>query len=93
MSNQLYGSISCHITPLVINSFGVDTHTHTNTHTHTHSTHTRTHTDDLHKINFKKLGTPKSGMAKKNKSAIEMTVINIIRSEFGKILTKLLLSS
>ena len=54
--------------PLVINSFGVDTHTHIQIHTHRHTdTHTRTHTDDLHKINFKKLGTPESGMAKKIK--------------------------
>ena len=33
--------ISCHITPLVINSLG-GTHTHTHTHTHTY-THTHTH--------------------------------------------------
>ena len=45
-------SISCHITPLVINSLGGG---HTHTHTHTHA-HTHTHTDDLHRINFKKPG-------------------------------------
>ena len=33
-----------HITPLVINSLGVDTHTDTHTHRHTH-TDTHTHTD------------------------------------------------
>ena len=38
-------SISHHITPLVINSLRVDTHTDANT-----------HTDDLHRINFKKPG-------------------------------------
>ena len=38
------GFISCHIIPLVINSFrGGDTCTHTHTHAHTH-THTHTHT-------------------------------------------------
>ena len=40
-------SISCHITPLVINSQGADTHTNTHTHAHTHThihTHTHTHT-------------------------------------------------
>ena len=37
-------SISCHITPLVINSLG-GSHTHI---------HVNTHTDDLHRINFKK---------------------------------------
>ena len=40
------GSISCHITPLVINSPGSG-HTHTQTHTHT---------DDPHRINLKKPG-------------------------------------
>ena len=36
-------SISCHITPLVINSLGADTHTHTHTHTNTHKDiHTET---------------------------------------------------
>ena len=30
------GSISHHITPLVIDSLGADTHIHTHTHTHTH---------------------------------------------------------
>ena len=40
------GSISRHITPLVINSLG-------RRHTHTH---TNTHTDDLHRINSKKPG-------------------------------------
>ena len=34
------GSIACHITPLVINSFGVDTQTHKHTHTDSN-----THTD------------------------------------------------
>ena len=61
------GSISCYITPLVINSLGggythIHTHTHTHTHIHTHTrkhthTHTHTHTDDPHSINFKKPGT------------------------------------
>ena len=37
------GSISCHITPLIINSLGAGTHTHTHTHTRAH-THTHTHT-------------------------------------------------
>ena len=37
-------SISCHITPLVVTSFGRG-------HTHTH-----THADDPHRINFKKPG-------------------------------------
>ena len=36
-------SISCCITPLVINSIGADTHTHTHTHTHKHK-HTHIHT-------------------------------------------------
>ena len=40
------GFISRHITPLVINSL-VGRHTHANTHTHT---------DDPHRINFKKPG-------------------------------------
>ena len=39
------GSISCHITPIVINSLGGGhTHTHKYTHTHTH-THAHTHTN------------------------------------------------
>ena len=50
--NRSYGSISHHITPLVITSLGqthrhtdTDTHTHTHTHTRTHThTHTHTHT-------------------------------------------------
>ena len=29
----IWGSISCHITPLVINSLRADTHTHTHKHT------------------------------------------------------------
>ena len=41
LTNRM-GSISHHITPLVINSLGGG-HTHAHTHTHTH-THTRTHT-------------------------------------------------
>ena len=60
------GSISRHITPLVINSLGVITHTHihastrmhahTRTHTHTH-THKHTHTyRHPHRNNFKKPG-------------------------------------
>ena len=52
-------SISCNITPLVINSLrGGHTHTHTpHTQTHTHAnTQTHTYTDDLHRINFKKPG-------------------------------------
>ena len=44
------GSISCHITPIVINTL-MGGHTHKNTHTHIH---THTHTDDPHRINFKK---------------------------------------
>ena len=37
--------MSCHIMPLVINSFGTDTHTFVHTHTHTCvHTHMRTHT-------------------------------------------------
>ena len=53
------GSISRHITPLVINSLG-GRHTHANTHTHTH---THMHTDNLYRINFKKPGTrwPRAG--------------------------------
>ena len=47
------GSISCHITPLVISSLGARTHTHTQTHTHKH---THMHTGDPQKINFKKPG-------------------------------------
>ena len=39
--------------PLVINSLG-------RTHTHTH-TYTRMHTDNPHKINFKKPGAPTCG--------------------------------
>ena len=39
-------SISHHITPLVINILGADTHAKTHT-----------HTDDPHRINFKKPGT------------------------------------
>ena len=59
------GSISGHITPLVINSLGADTHTHghahtnANAHTHTHThkhTHTHMHTDDPYRITFKKPG-------------------------------------
>ena len=53
------GSISRHITPLVINSLGGGhTHTHANTQIHTH-------TDDPHRINFKKPGThrPMAGTA------------------------------
>ena len=34
---------------------GTHTHTHTRTHTHTH-TQTNMHTNDPHRINFKKLG-------------------------------------
>ena len=42
------GSISSHITPLVINSLGGgDTYTHI---------YANTHTDDPHRINFKKPG-------------------------------------
>ena len=58
-------SISHHIIPLVINSLGHG-HTHTHTHTHTHKhTHTNMHTDDLHRINFKKPGEhwPQGGMS------------------------------
>ena len=44
------GSISRHITPLVINNLGGG-HTHTLTHTHAN-----THTDDPHRFNFKKPG-------------------------------------
>ena len=40
-------SISHHITPLIINNLGADTHT---------NTHIHTHTDDPHRINFKKPG-------------------------------------
>ena len=60
--------MSCHIMPLVINSLGcIHTHTHTHTHvhtyTHTHArahihTHTTTHTDNPHRINFKKPSVP-----------------------------------
>ena len=51
------GSISRHITPLVINSLGGG-HTRKHTHTHIH-----THTDDPHRINFKKPGVrrPQAG--------------------------------
>ena len=42
--------ISHHVMPLVITSLGSR-----NTHTHTH-THTNSHTNDLHRINFKKPG-------------------------------------
>ena len=50
------GFISHHITPLVINSLG-------RRYTHTH-THTRMHTDNPHRIYFKKQGTrrPQAGM-------------------------------
>ena len=41
--------------PLVINSLG---HGHTHTHAHTH---TNMHTDDLHRINFKKSGALATG--------------------------------
>ena len=44
---QSDGFTSCHITPLVINSLGGNTHTHTYTHTHTH-THKQTHTHTTH---------------------------------------------
>ena len=47
--NQSY---EVHIMPLVINSLGRG-HTHTSTHTHTH---TNMHTNDPHRINFKKPG-------------------------------------
>ena len=54
------GFISCHITPLVVNSLGgrdtcKRTHTrmHTSTHAHKH-THTHAHTHVPHGINFKK---------------------------------------
>ena len=40
-------TISRHIMPLVINSLGADTHK---------QIHTHTHTDDPHRINFKKPG-------------------------------------
>ena len=50
------GSISHHITPLVINSLG-GRHTHTYTHTHAHThTHTNTHTDIRRQSNSKKPG-------------------------------------
>ena len=66
----VYQSYGVHVTPLVINSLGVDTHTHTHTHTHartsihTHThTHTQTHTHTNthtyrhpHRNNFKKPG-------------------------------------
>ena len=48
--------ISSHIMKLVIYGLGRG-HTHTRIHTHTHThTHTNMHTDDPHRINFKKLG-------------------------------------
>ena len=52
------GWISCHITPLVINSLRG-----TYTHTHTH-THTRAHTNFLDKGNLKKpdMHWPAAGM-------------------------------
>ena len=62
MLNQSYG---VHITPLVINCLGVDTHTHTHTHTHTRThacmhvrahTYTHTHIDFEDKNNVKKQG-------------------------------------
>ena len=49
MFNQSY---EIYITPLVINNLGRG-HTHTGTHTHTQM---NTHTDDPHRINFKKPG-------------------------------------
>ena len=45
-------SISCHITPLDINSLGSE-------HTHTHA---NTHTDDPHRTNCKKPCVPATGL-------------------------------
>ena len=50
LTNRM-GSVSCHITPLVINSLGGR---HTRKHTHTH-------TDDPHRFNFKKPDRPACG--------------------------------
>ena len=54
------GSISCHITPLVINSLRVDTHTHT---------------DDTHRINFKKPGAHLYISNKTNTSVVKVGVV------------------
>ena len=75
--NQSYEFISRHITPLVINSLG---------HGHTH-THTNMHTDDPHRINFKKPGVrgPAAGapgLINPKAFAIPiLTVVNAVQSE------------